>query len=281
MTKQDEKLRLRRRLQDQAISLAVTNHWAEAADVNRQIIGLGEDSEAYNRLGKAYMELGRLQDAREAFQTSLRLMPSNSIARRNVDRLEVLLGREAGSLPSRAGRELVDLRLFITEIGKTAISSVVDVRRGPAVDVLTTGERVDLRVDGRNVYVYDTDGNLLGRLEPKLAQRLSELITGGNQYIAAVVQANSHQVRILIREHFQHPSQRNRISFPGKFGEGMLRGFIPTGAYDEFGEDMLEEEESIGESEEIEEEVFGGDEEELGLDDIEQDISEDEDMNEE
>ena len=280
MTKQDEKLRLRRRLQDRAVSLAVNNRWGEAVETNRQLIELGEDIETYNRLGKAYFELGQLQAARDAYQNALRVMPSNGIARRNIERIEALLNR-GGELPSRSSRHMVDLRLFITEIGKTAISTLVDVHRSPHVDVLMTGEQVHLRVDGRVVYVTDVEGHVIGRLEPKLAQRLIELINGGNRYEVAVVESNGHQVRVLIREGYQDPGQRNRISFPGKFGEGMMRGFMPTGAYDEYGEDLLEEEESIGESEEIEEEVFGGDEEELGLDDIEQDIGEDEDMNEE
>ena len=36
LTKQDEKLRLRRRLQDQAVDLAAKNRWDEAAETNRQ-----------------------------------------------------------------------------------------------------------------------------------------------------------------------------------------------------------------------------------------------------
>jgi hypothetical protein len=118
-------------------------------------------------------------------------------------------------------------------------------------------------------------------LEPKVAQRLSELMNGGNRYIAAVAQANGNQIRVLIRETFQHPSQRNRVSFPGKFSEGALRGYYPTGSYEDYGEDLLDEEDSGDEPEEIEEEVFSHEEEELGLDDIEPDMGDDEDMNEE
>jgi hypothetical protein len=44
---------------------------------------------------------------------------------------------------------------------------------------------------------------------------------------------------------------------------------------------MMEDEDTIDGREEVEEESFGGEEEELGLDDIEQDIGEEEDMNEE
>src|SRR6185436_7954311 len=149
-------------------------------------------------------------------------------------------------------------------------------------DAIVTGEKVDLRMEGRNVLVLDAEGNLIGRLEPKLAQRLSELMAGGNRYAAAVAHVNGHQLRVLIRETYQDPSQRGRVSFPGKLGESALRGgYIATARYDEYGEDMLEDEESSDEREEVEEETFGAEEEELGLDDIEQDIGEEEDTSEE
>jgi tetratricopeptide (TPR) repeat protein len=283
LTKQDEKLRLRRRLQDQAVDLAAKNRWAEAAETNRQIISLGEDADTYNRLGKAYFELGRLAEARDAYMQTLRLNPNNTIARKNLQRLEELLARSTeATVPVKTARQLVDLRLFITETGKTALTTLVDVPRSPVIDLVVTGEKVDLRLEGRSVVVFDATGNAIGRLEPKLAQRLSELMTGGNRYAAAIAQTNGHQLRVLIREMYQDPSQRGRVSFPGKLGESALRGgYVATARYDEYGEDLLEDEDTVDEREEIEEETFSGDEEELGLDDIEQDLGEEEDVGEE
>ncbi len=282
MTKQDEKLRQRRRLQERAIDVASHNRWSEAVEINRQIIEIDQDTDAFNRLGKAYFELGKLTEAQSAYQEALRLTPTNGIARKNLERIGNLLSRSSTMhVQDRSTRQLVDLRLFITETGRTAVTTLVDVIRGPVLDVIVTGERVDLRLEGRTVLVIDADGNIIGRIEPKLAQRLSELMAGGNRYVAAIAQNDGKQMRVLIREAYQDPSQRGRVSFPGKFSEGVMRGYIATGAYDEFGEDMLEEEDVSDDQEEIEEEVFGGDEEELGLDEIEQDIGEDEDMNEE
>lgn len=282
MSKQDEKLRLRRRLQSHAVDSAARNRWQEAVDINLQMLSLGEDTDTLNRLGKAYFELGQLPEARDAYQRALRLTPNNPIARKNLERIDDLIARSAvASVSSKNDRQLVDLRLFITETGKTAITSLIDVPRTPALGQIVTGEKVELRLDGRNVLVYDVDGHQIGRIEPKLAQRLSELMAGGNRYIAAVAQMHGHQVRILIRETYQDPSQRGRVSFPGKLSEGVTRGYMAGAQYDEFGEDMLEEEETGEEREEVEEEVFSNEEEELGLDDIEQDIGEEEDINEE
>jgi tetratricopeptide (TPR) repeat protein len=282
VAKQDEKQRLRRRLQDQAIELAATNKWDEALEINKQILGLGEDSESYNRMGKALLELGRFADARDAYQNALRFNPTNTIARKNLARLEQWFSQGAEDVISvKQARQQVDLRMFITETGKTALTTLVDVPRNAASAALVTGEKMELRVEGRNVVVVDADGNAIGRLEPKLSQRLSELMDGGNRYVAAIAQADPRQVRLLIRETYQDPSQRGRISFPGKLSESALRSYVPNVRYDYEGEDLLEDEETSDDREEIEEDFGGNDEEELGLDDIEPDIGDEDENSEE
>lgn len=280
MSKQDEKMRIRRRLQEKAIELAALNRWQEAVELNQQLLRVSEDAETYNRLGKALFELGKYAESHRAYQNALRLNASNPIARKNVARLEALLARGITEAPiTRSTRQQVDMRMFITETGRTALTTLVDVQRGPAVDALITGEKVELRVDGRMVYVLDLDGNLIGRIEPKLSHRLVELMNGGNRYLAAVVQSDSRNVRILIREVYQDPSQRGRVSFPGKLGEGAT--VLSSLRFDEY-EDVLEEEELVEEPETLEDDFIGGDdEEEIGLDEIDQDIADDDDSLEE
>lgn len=280
LSKQDEKMRIRRRLQEKAIELAALNRWQEAADLNQQLLRVGEDVETYNRLGKALFELGKYADSHRAYQNALRLNAANPIARKNAARLEALLARGITEAPiTRSTRQQVDMRMFITETGRTALTSLVDVQRGPAVDALITGEKVELRVEGKMVYVVDLDGNLIGRIEPKLSHRLVELINGGNRYLAAVVQSDSRNVRILIREVYQDPSQRGRVSFPGKLGEGAT--ILSSLRFDDY-EDVLDEEELVEEPETFDDDFVGSDdEEEIGLDELDQDIGDDDDSLEE
>lgn len=280
MAKQDEKMRIRRRLQERAVELAAMNKWEEALETNRQILGLGEDVDTYNRMGKAFMELGQYTESRDAYQNTLKITPTNGIARKNIARLDALIARgfESGQA-SRRARQQVDLRMFITETGRTAITTLIDVPKGPAVDALITGEKMEFRVEGKTVYVIDSDGNTIGRLEPKLGQRLAELIGGGNRYLAAIAQSDPRIVRLLIRETYQDPSQRNRISFPGKLGEGAT--YVSSLRYEEY-EDVLEDDDSSDDDSGAEEEFIGGDEEEeLGLEEIDQDMGDDDEMNEE
>jgi tetratricopeptide (TPR) repeat protein len=281
LSKQDEKMRVRRRLQEQAIDLATQNHWEEAVEVNRQLLQLAEDPETYNRLGKAFMELGQYHDSHDAYQQTLRLNSANTIALKNLSRLEALLSHGVESAPiARSQRQQVDLRLFITETGRTAVTTLIDVPRTPAVEALVTGEKVDFRLESNVVYVVDLDGNTLGRLEPKLSQRLAELINGGNRYIAAIAQSDPRQLRVLVRETFQDPSQRGRVSFPGKLGEGSA--YVTSTRFDDYGEDVLEEDDTPDEVEALDEEfINNSDDTEIGLEQIEQDMGDDDDNMEE
>lgn len=281
MTKQDERQRLRRRLQEYALELANGRRWQEAAEINEQILELGTDPATYNRLGKAYQEQGMFSQARDAYQKAIQVSPTNIIARKNLSCLENLLqfGIDDKDM-NRQQREQVDPRFFVTEAGKTTLTTLVDVTHSPVVMTLTTAEKVLLSLHPTFVGVEDLNGNLIGRLEPRLSQRLSELMEGGNRYVAAVVQSDSRQVRLLIREVYQHPSQLARMSFPGKLGDSMgMYGYSQSLRYDYEVDDILEEEEFAVGGEEGEGEYIPSDDEELGLDALEKDIADDDDGN--
>ena len=53
----------KRHSSSQAISLAMEGRWKEAVEVNKSLIKrTPNDADAYNRLGKAYMEIGQYKD---------------------------------------------------------------------------------------------------------------------------------------------------------------------------------------------------------------------------
>src|SRR3990172_8819090 len=54
----------------------------------------------------------------------------------------------------------------------------------------------------------------LGEAEPKLGQRLIKLMDAGNEYVAAISALGDSEVRVFIRETFQHASQTGKLSFP-------------------------------------------------------------------
>ncbi len=274
LARQEETFRARRRLQNQAIELAANNQWAAAVEVNLQILELGADVDTLNRLGKASFELNQLGTARDYYRRGLELAPNNPIARKNIDRLDELLSRP-GPLPDRSSRARVDLRMFITEIGKTAVTQLIDVPRGPTPVV--TGERVEVRLDGTRVHAVDSEGHVIGRIEPKLAQRLAELMRGGNRYVAAVAYVQGQRIRVLIREIYQDPSQRGRVSFPGTLSEGAMRGYPSGISVDDYREEV-EDDEAADETDAGDDDGFGTEDDEMRpLEELEPESNDDDD----
>src|SRR6058998_394565 len=121
----EEKARLKKQWTELAIQQASLGQWSEAVVTNRNILNLfpGE-AEAYNRLGKAYSELGQYTEARQAYSQTLKYSPGNAIARKNLDRLSLL--QEAPTFAS-TGAERIDPRLFIEETGKTGMTELINI----------------------------------------------------------------------------------------------------------------------------------------------------------
>ena len=245
----DDRTRIRRQRAEQAIQLAMQGQWEEAAKVNRVIIDVfPNDVDAYNRLGKACTELGRYADARDAYGKALGLDPHNSIAQKNLARL-ASLGEVAAPRPE-AGTKLSP-HLFISETGKTGVTALVR----PAAKVaarLTAGDEVFLRRENSALMVENAQGEYLGEVEPKLSMRLIKLIDGGNRYAAAIATLARDNVRIIIKETYQDPSQAGKLSFPATTGEA-FRPYIKEGLVRN---DADDEEESFEEGDDTED--WGG-----------------------
>jgi Tfp pilus assembly protein PilF len=247
MTNQTEdKARVAKRQRtEQAIQLAMQSRWDEAISANKAIIALFPDeADAYNRLGKALGETGKIKEAREAYQRALELEPANSIARKNLERLSAMRGKAE---PDKA--QQVDASLFIEEMGKTGVAMIRPANM-KLLATLSAGDEVALKQVGSRLTVETMSGEYLNDIEPRLALRLTKLMAGGNQYAAAVAGIDGEGVRVIIKETFQHPSQVGRVSFPaGRAGE-LVRPYTKGSM---LRADMDEDEETAEETEEWEE----------------------------
>jgi hypothetical protein len=216
---EEEQVRLRRQRSKQAITLAMQGRWREAVAANQEIIAnFPTDFDAYNRLGRAYIELGEYKLAKEAYERAIELDPYNIIAQKNLNRLSYL--RKAAASPE-ADSDHVEPQHFIEETGKTG---VVDLHRLAPREVLAkmvAGDRVYLKVNGSGLSVENGRGEYLGQVEPKHSQRLVKLMAGGNRYSAAIVSSAEDRVTVIIREIYQAPSQAGQLSFPPRAAESL------------------------------------------------------------
>jgi tetratricopeptide (TPR) repeat protein len=186
------------------------NRWEEAVQTNRSIISVfPNDTDSYNRLGKALMELGKYNDAKKAYKKAIELDATNQIAKKNLDRLGVLAKTGA----PQAETTQVDPTLFIEEMGKSASTTLI----APAAAVLAklnAGERLELRAKDKRLTVETPGGEFVGSLEPRLGTRLIKLMDGGNKYTVAITSLTKTECKVIIKETYQDPSQLGRPSFP-------------------------------------------------------------------
>jgi len=215
MNQTEDKARVKRLRTEQAIQFAMQSRWDEAIAANKAIIAaFPDEADAYNRLGKALSETGKIKEARVAYNQALAIQPSNAIAKKNLERLA---SARAKAEPDKALQ--VNTSLFIEEMGKTGVTVLRPVQT-KMLATLSAGDEVALETIGSRLTVATMAGDHVGDVEPKLALRLTRLIGGGNKYAAAVAGLNGDSVRVVIKETFQHPSQAGRVSFPaGKAGE--------------------------------------------------------------
>jgi tetratricopeptide (TPR) repeat protein len=216
--REEDKARLRRKASQEAIALAMQSRWQEAVTVNQSIIELlPTDIDAYNRLGRAYMELGEFAKAKDAYGHTIELDPYNSIAQRNLQRLSLLPDSQ---ISVKEERREASPDLFIGEMGKAGVVNLKDLAPKEVLAKMAAGNQVYLKVRSRQLVVENEQAEYLGLVEPPHGFRLARLIEGGNKYAVAIVNIDNNNARVIIRETFQHPSQVGRLSFPVKAVEG-------------------------------------------------------------
>jgi tetratricopeptide (TPR) repeat protein len=219
----EERARMRKQWTDLAVKQAQEGQWEEAINTNRNVISLfPQEPEAYNRLGKAYSELGRYADAHQAYAQSLKIDPSNTIAKKNLDRLESL---KDASIPVHIGADRIDPRLFIEETGKTGVTDLINLAPPAVISRVNVGDRLNLAVDGHRLLIRNAGGETIGQVEPRLTNRLITYMEGGNRYAAAILLKEQSQVRVILREEYQHPSMFGKVSFTSQSTGETVRAY--------------------------------------------------------
>lgn len=212
--REEEHVRLLKEQTKKAVRLAMDGEWAEAAQLNREILEAAPDNvEAMNRLGKALTELGEPGEALDAFRRALELSPGNPIAAKNVERLMVGAGCAATVRSCNGSNGTLKPRMFIADSGKSAdVTLLASTNSGNP----SPGTPVTLEANGVTLGAMAPDGSCLGLVPPTMARRLLFLISGGNRYEGAVSGTANNAVRVVLREAYQHPSQRSKVSFPAQ-----------------------------------------------------------------
>ncbi len=191
-----------------AIRKTQEGNWSEAAKINIQIVKKNPlDSGAFNRLAKAYIELGKIKEAQATYRKVLKLDPHNPIAQRNLERLKNV--RPEGNKPSPVSPQVA----FIEEPGRTKTVALVKIGSPQKLSRLDPGDEVILIPRQHSVSVILPDQSTVGRLPDDLAARLLPMIKSGNLYKSFIRSATPSSVKIFIHEEKRSKKYSNTASF--------------------------------------------------------------------
>lgn len=216
-----KKPKTKRQIVEDARNAALEARWEDAIALNDEIIErYPKDAEAFNRKGRALSERQRFGEAFEVYQMALKRDPANIIARRNLQRLDLLRSRPAPnggdgrSLPT--GTDIPRPHVYIEEVGKTWHGELVNPSEPTVLAEVASGEQLHLRQEGQRLLVMDREGGRLGEIEVGTAARVLALMAAGNRYEVYALGLSAQGMRVIVREVYREPSQGSKLSFPGK-----------------------------------------------------------------
>ncbi len=206
----------RRQLAEDARRAALDGKWEDAVALNEQILSQSDrDTIAYNRLGRAYIALGQLNEAKDAYTKALHSDPANLIARRNLQRLEIMRG-PGGKFTAEVSRPGAVPRtsVFLEEVGRTWVDELVNPGETLTLADISSGEQLVLNNEDDRLIVRRSNGDLLGEIEPKTGRRVLDLMRQGNRYEIYALGLAGQTLRIILREVLRDPALATTVSFP-------------------------------------------------------------------
>lgn len=195
-------------LKNQAIQTALDGDWQSAIDLNKNLIKQDpQDIDALNRLALAYSITGKLKEAKSTYQKVVKIDPLNSIALKNLKRL-----KDKNIKHSSSNSNYRINNKFLEEPGKTKIIELVNIAPAKNIELLRTGQSLDLSIKRLKIFILD-HSQYIGVLPDDLAKRLIKFMKAGCVYEAYLKSASPHKVFVFIKELKKMGKYKNQPSF--------------------------------------------------------------------
>lgn len=211
-----DKPKTKKQLNLAALEASLAHNWEEALTLNDEILErFPRDAEALNRKGRAYFEMGKLADARECYQESLKADPANMIARRNLQRLEILYKADgADETAEPRTMEIPRANAFILEIGKTWIDDLAHPAENDILAQVAPGDQLKLVVEGERVFVKTIGDVHLGQIDQTVGSRIAKLMERGHEFEIYGLGMSMNSLRFIVRETHRPEEAEGIMTFP-------------------------------------------------------------------
>ncbi len=270
MTPSSQKPKTKKQLNQEALTASLEHNWEDAIALNDEILGrFPRDAEALNRKGRAYMELGKLADARESYSEALKADPANMIARRNLQRLETIYQADGAdeTAPAR-NQQIPRANVFIEEIGKTWIDDLTHPADNDVLAQVAPGDALKIVVEGERVFIHTIEDVRVGQVDQSIGSRMARFMGIGHEFEVFALGQTMNSLRIIIREVANVEESEGTMTFPRQdlMNQTLMREREQLSLRDESDFDFGDEDEESEDDEDAED-----------LDDEDVDDEEDED----
>jgi len=207
-------------LQDKAIDQALKGNWEEAININNKIIEIDDTNlDSYLRIGYAYIQVGKYENAKKAFSKALKIQPANQIAKNNLEKVKIL--SEKKSKKNIQKNVCYNPSLFLQIAGKTKLVPLVNIGQAKALVQLEVGEEVYLKIKKRRIEIRTKGDEYIGAFPDDLSKRIMFFLDAKSEYLIFVKEASKNYVEVFIKEEKKGKKVEKFISFPKDIQESL------------------------------------------------------------
>lgn len=182
-------------LAQKSIGFALSGEWEKAISANLEILKDNpEDTDALNRLARAYSEVGKATLARETTQKVLKIDPTNTIAQKCLEKW-----RSAKNGNKHTVNKITSPESFLEEPGKTKLITLVNPGDDKVLGSIDSGEEVKLLTSSHRVSIMTSDDKYIGRLPDDLAARVISHVKSGNKYQVIIKSSEPKDVTVFMK----------------------------------------------------------------------------------
>jgi len=210
------------KLHNQAVDAALARNWDQAIKLNLRVLEMDEDNvDALLALSFAHLEKGDLKKAKQSYSKTLKVDPTNVIARNNNEKIAILLKKGSSHTVDEELEVSHDPDTFINIKGKTRSVTLMSVGQADTLAKLKIGEKVDLQVKKRRLEARSKKGEYIGCLPDDVSKRLIFFIEADSEYNVYVKSATKNSVDIFVCEKVKGTKVEHYISFPDNIQDDM------------------------------------------------------------
>ena len=224
-------------IQQEAIQATLKGNWEIAISLNLQLLKeKPDDIETLNRLAFAYNAHGLIKEAKATYKKVLKIDDTNPIALKNLKRMG-----DDGISKTTSIKFLIDNSMFLEEVGKTKVITLVNTAPPKTLHNLQIGQPLKLNIKRLKIFVLNEEDQFLGMLPDNVSKRLIKFMKGGNKYIAYIKSVEDRSVTIFVKETKRVTKYKNQPSFMTSDTQKQSLVFSKKKAYDQDLEETSEE----------------------------------------